>query len=287
MFVTVNDAKLFVDVEGAGLVPEGPVMRTKPTLVMLHGGPGFDHSLLRPVFSQLSDIAQIVYFDQRGSGRSVGSSPKTWTLAQWGDDVKGLCDVLGIENPIVFGVSYGGFVAQSYATRYPNHAGGLILSNTAAHIDFETVYAAFEQLGGAEAGSVARAYWEDPSVENWNRYAARCLPLYNSRPSHDVDWKKRAVVQAEVGTTFNGPRNEHGRMDFRQSLKTIKCPVLVLGGGRDPITPMVFSETLAACLPPGLARLERFENCGHPVHVDDPVRALGVMRAFIETSAAS
>jgi proline iminopeptidase len=72
MFVTVNGARLFLDIEGPGLVPEGPIMRAKPTLVVLHGGPGFDHSILRPAFSQLSDIAQIVYFDQRGSGRSVG-----------------------------------------------------------------------------------------------------------------------------------------------------------------------------------------------------------------------
>jgi proline-specific peptidase len=285
MFVTVNGARLFLDVEGASLVPEGPVMRTKPTLVLLHGGPGFDHSVLRPAFSQLSDIAQIVYFDQRGSGRSVESDPNTWTLAQWGDDVKGLCDALGIEKPIVLGVSYGGFVAQSYAVRHPNHTAGLILSNTAAHMDFETVYSAFERFGGVEAGRIARAYWEDPSVENWNRYAAICLPLYNSRPPHDVDWKKRAVVQTEVGTSFNGPYNEHGRMDFRQSLKAIKCPALVLGGGRDPITPMSFSETLVACLAPSQVQFERFEECGHPVHVDDPSRAFAVIRSFLASTS--
>jgi proline-specific peptidase len=261
-------------------------MRTKPTLVTLHGGPGFDHSVLRPAFSELSTVAQIVYFDQRGSGRSVGSDPSTWTLPQWGDDVKGLCDALGIEKPIVLGVSFGGFVAQSYATRHPDHASGLILSNTAAHMDFETVYSAFERLGGGDAGEIARAYWEDPSLENWNRYAAICLPLYNSRDPHDVDWKKRAVVQTEVGSSFNGPHNEHGRMDFRQALAMIECPVLVLGGGRDPITPMAFSETLADCLRPAQVRLERFENCGHPVYVDDPNRAFAVMRSFIESLRA-
>jgi proline iminopeptidase len=38
---------------------------------------------------------QIVYFDHRGNGRSSGVDPEHWTLAQWGDDVKGLCDALG------------------------------------------------------------------------------------------------------------------------------------------------------------------------------------------------
>src|SRR5438046_8049316 len=116
MFIEVNGAKLFVDVEGAGLVPDGSRMRAKPTLVLLHGGPGFDHTIYKPAFSALADIVQIIYLDHRGNGRSAAGDSRTWNLAQWGDDVKGLCDGLGIDKPIVYGASFGGFVAQSYAT---------------------------------------------------------------------------------------------------------------------------------------------------------------------------
>jgi pimeloyl-ACP methyl ester carboxylesterase len=56
----VNGARLFFDVEGAGLVPEGPVMKAKPTLILLHGGPGFDHSIYKPAFSALTDVVQIM-----------------------------------------------------------------------------------------------------------------------------------------------------------------------------------------------------------------------------------
>jgi pimeloyl-ACP methyl ester carboxylesterase len=136
MFVHVNGARIFVDIEGAGLVPDGTAMRAKPALVLLHGGPGFDHSLFKPAFSQLADIAQIVYLDHRGNGRSSRGDPSTWNLAQWGDDVRGVCDALGIEKPIVYGVSFGGFVAQSYATRHPGHAGRLVLTSTAAKPDW-------------------------------------------------------------------------------------------------------------------------------------------------------
>ena len=111
MYVHVNGARLFFDVEGLGLVPDGPKMREKPTVVLLHGGPGFDHSMYKPAFSQLADIAQLVYYDHRGQGRS-GGERDGWSLAQWGDDVRGFCDALGIEKPIVVGVSFGGFVAQ-------------------------------------------------------------------------------------------------------------------------------------------------------------------------------
>lgn len=122
MRVMVNGVRLFVDIEGAGLVPDGPVMRQKPTLVLVHGGPGADHSLYKPAFSALSDICQIVYYDHRGCGRSEDGPRESWTLAQWGDDLKELCDTLGIEKPIVLGTSFGGFVAQAYATRHPGHA---------------------------------------------------------------------------------------------------------------------------------------------------------------------
>ena len=70
MHVSVNGVRLFFDVEGAKLVPDGPVMREKPVLLMLHGGPGSDHSIYRPAYSALADIAQIVYLDHRGNGRS-------------------------------------------------------------------------------------------------------------------------------------------------------------------------------------------------------------------------
>ncbi len=58
MRVLVNGVRLFFDVEGASLVPEGATMREKPTLVLLQGGPGLDHSIYKPSFSALADVAQ-------------------------------------------------------------------------------------------------------------------------------------------------------------------------------------------------------------------------------------
>ena len=281
MFIEVNGARLYFDVEGAGLIPDGPSMRAKPTLVLLHGGPGFDHTMYKPAFSALADIVQIVYFDQRGNGRSTGGGAETWSLAQWGDDVKGLCDALGIEKPIVYGGSFGGFVAQSYATRYPDHPAKLILASTAARVDFPTIFAAFERIGGPHARAVAETYWLDPTAESRAKYIEVCFPLYRQRPGENTDMLKRSIVKNEVALKFNGPRNEQGRMDFRAALKHIRCPVLVLCGDRDPIMPMPFSETIAECLPSHLVRFERFAACGHGVPLDDPERAFRVLREFI------
>jgi proline iminopeptidase len=191
--------------------------------------------MYKPAFSALADLVQIIYFDQRGNGRSTGSNPDTWNLAQWGDDVKGLCDELGIERPIVYGSSFGGFVAQSYATRHPDHPAKLVLASTAARMDFATVFAEFERIGGSRARDIAEAYWLHPTVESRAKYLEICLPLY--RPcSAEADGKpdglKRIVVNNDLALKFNGPRNEQGRMDFRSDLGRIRCPVLILAGGK-------------------------------------------------------
>ena len=93
MHVLVNGVRLYFDVEGAGLVPDGPTMREKPTLLLLHGGPGFDHSIYKPTFSALADIAQVVFLDHRGNGRSYPGPREAWTLAQWGDELRELPQV--------------------------------------------------------------------------------------------------------------------------------------------------------------------------------------------------
>ena len=281
MYVTVNGARLYFDVEGAGLVPDGPRMREKPTLLLLHGGPGFDHTTYKPAFSQLADIAQVIYLDHRGNGRSNGD-PDTWTLAQWGDDVKGFCDALGIEKPVVYGASFGGFVAQSYATRHPDHPGKLILVSTSARMEYETVFAAFERIGGREARGIAEAHLPNPTAESRKRFLETCLPLYRVRPS-DPDAAKRTTYRNDVALQFGGATGGWGRMDFRADLARVQCPVLLLYGERDPIAPPEFNETIAACLPPHLVRKERFENCGHGVVGDDPEKAFGIIRDFIQS----
>jgi proline iminopeptidase len=281
MFVSVNGVRLYVDIEGAGLVPDGETMREKPTLVLLHGGPGADHSLYKPAFSALCDIAQIVYYDHRGCGRSEDGPRGNWTLAQWGDDVKGLCDALGIEKPIVLGTSFGGFVAQAYATRHHDHAAKLILITTAAKVEFPEIYAAFARLGGPEAGAIAEAYWSAPSPETRAPYLATCLPLYGRWARDGGDWQSRMIARNDTGMHFNGPGNEQGRMDFRDTLASITCPVLVMGGEFDPIMPISFSETIAESLPREFVRLERCAGCGHGIVGDDPDLAFKLIREFV------
>ncbi|WP_206289967.1 alpha/beta fold hydrolase [Methylobacterium sp. DB0501] len=209
MFVSVNGVRLFVDVENAGLVPAGGAMREKATLLLLHGGPGFDHSGFKPWFSGLSDVAQVVYYDHRGNGRSEDGDRSAWTLAQWGDDVKGLCDALGLVRPIALGMSWGGYVAQSYATRYPDHPGKLFLVSTAAKFEFPAILDSFARLGGPEAARVAEAYWMAPTAERRADVIRICGPLYRRTPP-DPEAIQRALIRHDTALHFYGPDNEQG-----------------------------------------------------------------------------
>src|SRR3954452_7295922 len=97
MHVSVNGIKLFFDVAGEKYAVEGPRLVERPTVLLLHGGPGFDHTHFKPAFAPAAEMAQLVYLDHRGNGRSEHGDPSLWTLDQWADDVKVFCDTLGPE----------------------------------------------------------------------------------------------------------------------------------------------------------------------------------------------
>ena len=284
MRIEVNGVRLFFDVEGAKFVPDGPRMREKPTLILLHGGPGMDHSSFKPAFSQYVDIAQVIYIDHRGNGRSDRQPRDKWTLAQWADDLRAFCDALEIEKPIVMGQSFGGFVAIAYGTRHPEHPGKLIFSSTAAQgkAHVERSIELFTQFGGAEIGAMARhaltVGYDDPEFAM--RWVTEAMPFYNTTPAADPEARNRGVMSSKVLMDFLGPGGEGLTFDLLTDLAKVQCPTLVLGGEADPITPIESQEDIARALPRHLVRFERFADAGHGAFRDDP-RAYDVIREFL------
>jgi pimeloyl-ACP methyl ester carboxylesterase len=279
MFVSVGDVRLFVDVDGASLVPDGDTMRERPILVMLHGGPGIDHTPFKQShFSPLKDVAEVVYYDHRGNGRSDRGSPDRWTLDQWADDLFELCSVLGIEHPVVFGVSFGGFVALNYAVRHPEHPAGLVLSGTAAHIHLDRSFAMFERLGGTETRELAERFWTNPRDDDFDEYARVCFPLYAQRPQ-PPEVLARVTRNTEVGKHFRS--SGEMRFDLRGRVDAIPCPVLVMAGVLDPMVTIEDGRELAAALPKDRTTFLEFENAGHMLPFEQPDAVVGAMVDFI------
>ena len=278
MYIDLPTARIFVDTVGSKLDPLDPRNSDRPTLLMLHGGPGYDHTTLRPHFDRFADIAQVVYFDHRGCGRS-GGTPDTWTLDQWADDVADLCHILGVEKPVIFGQSFGGMVAMRVATRHPDLASKLILSSTAAHFETEAAVALARELGGEDAAIAARALFTDPSLESYANYGKVCLPLYTrTKAPEGASFRDRAIEKPEVTVHFF--REEMMDMDMRSDLAAVTCPTLVLAGAMDPVTPAICSRDIAKSLGDN-AELVVFDRCGHGPHRDDPDGTEAVMRAFL------
>ena len=279
MLITIEpQVRLYVDIEGPGLVPDGPRMREQPTLILLHGGPGYDHSSFKPVFSQLADVAQIVYVDHRGHGRSDRRPAAEWTLDTFADDVVRLCDALGIVKPIVLGQSFGGFVAQRYLARHPAHPAKVVLSSTSHHLGLERKVEAFTRFGGADAGAAARAFWSAPSPATWAPYNEHCRDVYNPTPGNP-DSRARTVFNYDI--LFSSASGEQQTMQLLPGLARVQCPVLVMAGELDPVTPLADAQDIAAAIPAPWGRLVTFPKAGHGAWRDDPAAAMATLRDFI------
>jgi pimeloyl-ACP methyl ester carboxylesterase len=278
MRVEIGDGvRLFVDVDGLRLVPDGPAMVERSTLLYLHGGPGLDHSLYKtPERNPLTDVAQLVFYDHRGNGRSDWRTPDEWNLDTWADDVVRLCDALGIEHPIVVGESFGGFVAQRYIARHPEHPAKVVLACTGARLDLEVIETSFTRFGDERAGAAARRFFGG-DASAFGDFLEHCLPLYSTDPP-DPDAMVRTVMNLEVMNHFFA--GEAQTMDLRAGLAAARCPVLVLGGELDPVLPIELNQEVAACLPVGLARFEAIPSVSH-LQVVPTATASGLLRHFV------
>jgi pimeloyl-ACP methyl ester carboxylesterase len=279
MRVAVNGVRLYFDVEGAELVPDGPVMRKRPTVLLLHGGPGADHATYKPFLSPLAEHAQLIYLDHRGQGRSDESVPDAWTLAQWADDVAGFMDALEIEKPYVVGASFGGFVAQAFATAYPDRLSKLALVSTGPRTDADLSAEMFGALGGVQVGEIARRHLNGATLETEAAFFAHCLQHYTVC-DFDMEALGRSIDRSEVRRMFFASGGEWHSMDFRAALARIQCPTLVLHGDLDPILPLPLAREMYSAIPNGLAQMHVVKNAGHG-WLDRSEEWLGVLTRFL------
>ena len=288
MHVSVNGVRLFFDVEGAKLVPDGPVMREKPVLLMLHGGPGADHSIYRPAYSALADIAQIVYLDHRGNGRSEDGPRERWNLAQWGDDVRAFCDALGIvESDRAWRVvrRHGRAGLRHAASGSPLKAGP-DQHRSRRWFPSGTTRGAVRALRRSRSRrartpplpGVSTAIRTRPRA---TRGGGLAMPLYFAHPARSGYGAPRRQPARGGAAWFTRPGGESDTFNMFPDLHRIQCPTLVMGGEDDPMHPIESQADIAAALPPHLVQFERFANCGHAVVPDAPERAMALLRDFI------
>ena len=277
MQVDVNGTSLWFDVDGPGLVPVGSRMRQRPTVVLVHGGPGvYDHSYFKPDFGRLARHTQVVYLDLRGHGRSGWGDAAAWTFETCADDIRAFCDAVGITRPVVFGHSMGGPIVLLYGARHPGHAAGLVVQSGFARWDTPRLVEGFRRMAGDEVAELARRSYSDEQVtdEEWAR-------VFAAFGSHLPDGER------EAHTPKNRALNEHGatvmkRLDVVDQLGRIGSPTLVSVGELDPVTPVPAAEEIAGGLPEGIGQLEVIEGAGHFTWLDAPDRFWPMVVDFVD-----
>jgi pimeloyl-ACP methyl ester carboxylesterase len=276
--VDIGDIELFFDVDGVQLVISGPRMRQRPTVVLLHTGPGADHSFYKDHLGPaLARDMQVVYLDNRGAGRSDRSTPDRWTLDTWTEDVQRFCDALEIVRPVLVGTAFGAFVAMRYAARHPNGLSKLVLTSAVARYSQTRSINVFDRLGGPAAGETAARYFADPNEVTLADFMRVCLPLYTREPL-SPEALARIPINFELSAHWDA--GEARTFDLRGELGQIRVPTLVLAGDDDPSTTIEGTRELVELLPRGLVRFEHYPDARHGVFRDAP-EAVEVVREFV------
>ena len=281
MQVDVNGTRLWFDVDGAALVANGSRLRQRPTVVLVHGGPGvYDHSYLKPDFGRLAEHAQVVYLDLRGHGRSDWGDAGEWSFEACADDIRAFCDTVGIVRPIVLGHSLGGPVVLLYGARHPGHPAGLVVQSGFARWDTTRLVAGFRRVAGEEVAQIARRSYDGEPVsdEEWAR-------VFTAFGAHLPDQRR------EAHTPKNDELNTRGmelvrRLDIVGQLGTVDAPTLVSVGELDPVTPVAAAEEIVAALPDGIGQLDVVPGAGHFTWLDAPERYWPTLVEFVTEQTA-
>lgn len=274
MFIEINGTRLYVETAGEG----------EPVLT-LHGGPGIgDRGDNKKMFEPLEGSYRILYYDQRGNGRSDDAPEETYTHAQYVADAEALRAHFGLERMFLSGGSYGGIIGLEYALVHPERLRAMILRGTAASRALQD--AALENALKADLPGVTREMLENlffgrmKDDDDLREHFAKIFPLYTKKfdPEKMKEVFGRKRFRARTHNAFF--QKAFPAYDIRDRLEEIETPTLILAGRHDWITPLRFAEELAAGLKN--VKLVIFENAGHSIHSDDPENFRAQTRAFLE-----
>ena len=284
MLAQLRDTQIYFDIEGMGLVPDGPRMREKPVAFVIHGGPGGEHSDLKAGFGPLADQLQLVYFDHRGQGRSGRGDARLYNLDENVQDMEALRQHLGLGPIVSMGTSYGGMVAMAHAARYPQAVSHLVLMVTASHAGFNArARQIVAERGTPEQVAVCADLWAGrlDTADKMRHYYAVMGPLYALRydAAAAEEGRARSIHSPEAMLQAFAPGGFLQSFDLRPELPRITAPTLILAGRQDWICPPEFSEEIHRLIPG--SQLQVLDDSSHSLRVDAPVAMRNAIASFV------
>ena len=240
-----------------------------PPVVVLHGGPGAHHDYLLPGFDALADGRELIYYDQRGGGRSpvARDVPVGWT--EHVADLEALRESWGLDRLTIVGYSWGGLLALLYSLDHPSKVARLALvspapSWRAARESFE---ARFGQRNLDPAFQEARRELRESGLRERDpdAFQRRIFELSVAPYFHDPERARDLTPFRVTGRTQQEVWASLGDFDLRDRLPTLRAiPSLVLHGESDPI-PIEAAATTAQLIG---AEFHPVPRCGHVPYVE-------------------
>jgi proline iminopeptidase len=257
-----------------------------PPIIVLHGGPDFDHGYLLPDLDRLADAFRLIYYDQRGRGRSAEHvQAEDVTLTSDVDDLDNVRQHFQLESSALLGHSWGAVLALEYALRHPTRVSHMILMNPAPASTSDvavfrrgytlklgddlarqremTASAAYKE-GDPEAVAARYRLHFKPALkrlEDYERLMAAMKAGFISQGREGIV-KARAAEDQLMRDTW-----EVEGYNLLPKLRNLNIPTLVIAGDADFI-PGEIAGHIAEAIPN--ARLVTLRNCGHFAYLECP-----------------
>lgn len=254
-----------------------------PPVIVLHGGPDFDCNYLLPELDVLADAYRLIYYDQRGRGRSAANvRPEDVSLASDVEDLKRVRRFVGLETVALLGHSWGGLLALEYAVRHPERVSHLILLNSAfvsaddrllfmeerrKHeadaLDEMREIAATSAFRAGDPATVAAYYrlhygWTLPDPAKLDALIGR---LMNTATPESI-LRSRAIEDRLLADTWLADG-----YDLIPTLRQLTIPTVVIHAETD-FVPIACVTRIAEAIPG--ARFVLLAGCGHFSYIERP-----------------
>jgi proline iminopeptidase len=268
-----KSATIYYEVLGSG---------SATPLIVVNGGPGFDHTYehVSSAWDVLAKKRRVIFYDQRGTGRSPASKGQTYTLADQINDLEDLRAHLGADRIELLGHSWGGYLVMAYAATHPEHISHLVIVDSAAPKFKDTVFlfdnifpegterqAGFgfkEEMGDKASGDAdLREYFSMLfyAPENRDKFLATVQPSVYKK---DIN----QAVEKDVE-----------RFDLNPEIRKFKFPTLVITGRYDMnVAPSVAYKIHQAV--PG-SQFAVFEKSGHLPFFEEPEAFVQTIEGFL------
>jgi proline iminopeptidase len=248
-------------------------------LVVINGGPGFDHTYLHisPVWNSLSKTQPVIFYDQRGNGRSSKLEPgDSCNFEDQINDLESLRMQLGAEKINIVGHSWGGFLGMGYAARFPDRVAHLVLVDSVPPRweDIQSLYRqVFPELGPKMQGlgSSDQKVFEE-ALNAW-------LSTLFYSPEKRAAFLKALSPDAVNNAVREAVVKDIGQIDLTSDVAGFQFPTLVINGRFDvDITPAVALK-LHDAIPN--SEFVIFEQSGHFSFYEEPEKFVRTVQDFL------